>query len=135
MGEVWAAAAVTVVGGVVAGKGAEKKDKSDKAHEQVMTKEESQLAAQRTSHQMALEDFYAQKERARKQRGLDQYRAFSTMGAVAPEYDATTEARILPGEAPKYTSFDETPPEEPTTPTKKKGKSIHKKLADPLGLF
>lgn len=106
MSEVWAAAAITVVGGVVAGKGAEKKDKSDKAHQAAMTKEESALSAQRTSHQMALEDFYSQKERARKQRGLDQYRQFSTMQQISPNYNPAAETRIAEPTMPNYNEFN-----------------------------
>lgn len=137
MAEIWAAAAVSIVGGVMAGKAAEKKDKSDKAHDAAMSEDESRYAAQRTAHERALEDFYTQKQRARTQRGLDQYRAFHTMGSVNPAYDVSTEARIDPGTAPKYSDFDEAPPEEAAGP-RKKGKSlsdIHKKLRDPLGIF
>ena len=134
MGEIWAAAAITVVGGAIAGKGAEKKDKADKAHDAAMSEDESRYAAQRTSHEMALSDFYEQKNRARKQRGLDQYRMFSTVGQASPGYDLTTEGRIADPTMPKYGDFDEAPPEEEAGPAKKK-RSIHKKLADPLGLF
>lgn len=137
MAEVWGAAAI-VVGGVIAGKAAEKKDKSDKKFQEAMTKEESSLAAQRSGYERALEDYYSQKQRARTQRGLDQFRQFSTMGEVSPYYNTDSEQRIVEGEAPDYNTFD--PDYDPNaTPeqqaAKKKGKSIHKKLADPLGLF
>lgn len=105
MGEVWVAAAVTVVGSVASGVAAEKKDKSDKKHQQAMNREESAMAAQRTSHEMALEDFYTQKNRAGKQRGLAQYKQFSTMGEVSPGYDPNTEVAIDPGKAPQYGDF------------------------------
>lgn len=141
MSELWVAGVVTVAGSYIAGKGAEKKDKSDKAHEAAMTEEESKLSAQRTGYESALEEWYTQRERARTQRGLDQFRQFSTMKDFAPQYDPTTEARIVPGDAPDYNTFD--PDYDPNaTPeqqaAKKKGKSlsdIHKKLRDPLGLF
>lgn len=106
MSEIWVAAAVTVVGGAVAGKAAEKKDKGDKAHQAAMTEEESKLSAQRTGYESALEEFYTQRERQRKQRGLDQFRQFSTMGEFAPNYNIDTEARIDPGKAPNYNTFD-----------------------------
>lgn len=106
MAEVWAAAAITVVGGVMAGKAAEEKDKGDKAFQKAMTKEESALAAQRSGYEMALGDFYTQKERKRKERGLDQYRQFSTMQTVAPGYDSSQEARIELGVAPQYGDFE-----------------------------
>lgn len=110
MGEVWVAAAVTVVGGVVAGKAAEKKDEGDKAHQQAMSKEESERSAQRTAHQMALEDFYTQRDRVRKQRGLDQYRAFSTMSQISPGYDPNSEVRLADPTMPHYSDFDQTGP-------------------------
>ena len=145
MAEIWAAAALTVVGGVVAGKGAEKKDKSDKAHQAAMTKEESALAAQRTGYERALEDFYTQKQRARTQRGLDQFREFSSMSRFAPEYNINSEQRINEGEAPNYNTFhpdyNSNASEEinPTTGQKKsilsKRVALHKKARDPLGLF
>lgn len=146
MAEVWAAAAISVVGGVMAGKAAEKKDKSDKAHQEAMTKEESALAAQRTGYERALEDFYTQKERARKQRGLDQFRQFNSMSRVSPGYDINSEVRINEGEAPNYNTFDpdynpNATEVDPATGQKNskslldKRKDLHKKARDPLGLF
>lgn len=142
MAEIWAAAAVTVVGGVIAGKAAEKKDKGDKQHQEAMTKEESALAAQRTGYERALDDFYTQKERAGRQRGLDQYRQFSTVGEFAPEYDASGEPRIANPVMPNYNDFDPTPPEEKEDGKKGGSKSIfskrndlHKKARDPFGIF
>lgn len=131
MSEVWVAAAVGVAGSVASGMAAEKKDKSDKAHDAAMTKDESRYAAQRTSHEMALEDFYTQKERAKKQRGLDQYRQFSTMQESNPNYNPATEPRIEDPTMPKYADFDETPKDIPNKQTKKRSKSF----LDPLGLF
>lgn len=140
MGEVWGAAAVAIVGGVIAGKGQEKKDKSDKAHAEAMTKEESALSAQRTGYERALEDYYSQKQRARTQRGLDQFRQFSTVGEFSPNYSTDSEQRVVEGEAPNYNTFD--PDYDPNAPLEpnpgvngKKKKNIHKKIADPLGLF
>lgn len=141
MSEVWAAAAVAVVGGAISGRAAEKKAKSDQKNQEAMTAEESKLAAQRTAHERALEDFYTQRDRAKKQRGLDQFRQFSTMGEFAPEYDASGEPRIADPVMPKYSDFDETPPEEEGG-KKGGGKNIlskrvelHKKARDPFGLF
>ena len=142
MSEIWVAAAITVGGAVVSGIGQEKKDKADKAHQAAMTEEESKLAAQRTGYESALEEFYTQRERQRKQRGLDQFRQFSTMGEFAPGYDINSEARIDPGEAPNYNTFDPDYNPNPVTPEQqgggKRSKSIsdiHKKIRDPLGLF
>lgn len=106
MSEVWVAAAVGVAGSVVSGIAAEKKDKKDKAHQAAMTKEESALAAQRTGHEMALSDFYEQKNRARKQRGLAQYKQFSTMHQDSPGYNPGTEVVVTEGTMPIYADFE-----------------------------
>lgn len=145
MGEIWGAA-IMVVGSVVAGKAAEKKAKADQKHDAAMTEEESKLAAQRTGYERALEDYYSQKQRARTQRGLDQFRQFSTMSEFAPGYDINSEQRIDEGEAPNYNTFhpdyDPNPEEVDPATGRKKGKGLlskrnklHKKARDPLGLF
>lgn len=141
MSEVWVAAAVTVVGGAISGRAAEKKAKADQKFQEGMTLEESKLAAQRAAHERALEDFYTQRDRAKKQRGLDQYRQFSTMGEFAPEYDASGEPRVADPVMPKYSDFDETPPEEEDGKKKdsknllSKRVALHKKARDPFGIF
>jgi hypothetical protein len=138
MGEVWIAAVVTVGGGVIAGMGAEKKDKQDKAHQEAMTKEESRLAAQREGYSAALENFYTQKDRYERQRGLDQFRQFSTVGSFMPGYTDDA-ARVASPTAPDYNDF--APAEVVEQNTGKKGgggkslSDIHKKVRDPLGLF
>lgn len=119
MAEIWAMAAVTVVGGVMAGKAAEKKSKADQKFQEGMTKEESKLAAQRSGYDMALEDFYNQKNRFEKQRGLDQFRQFSTMGTFAPGAQDTS-GRIAAPVMPKYSEFSEDEEIDPATGKKKK---------------
>ena len=42
------------------------------------------------------EDYYNQLDRQRKQRGLDQFRQFSTMSQFAPEYQGDTSRIVLP---------------------------------------
>lgn len=134
MAEIWVAAAATVVGGVMAGKAAEKKDKGDKSHAAAMSKDESKYTAQRLGHEKALEDFYSQKERSRRQRGLAQFKQFSTMGEVAPSYDQSAEPQIGEPVMPNYNDFDpdkDNPAPNPGVNGKKKKNS----LLDPLGLF
>ena len=137
MSEVWIAAAVGVAGSAVSGIAAEKKDKKDKAHQAAMTKEESALAAQRTGHEMALSDFYEQKNRARKQRGLAQYKQFSTMQQDSPGYNPGTEVVIQEGTRPMYADFNEAPVVESQNQNGGGGKkkSGLGKIIDPLGLF
>jgi hypothetical protein len=131
MGEIWIAAVVTVGGGVIAGIGAEKKDKSDKAHEEKMTKESAALTAQQTGYESALENYYKQKDRFETQRGLDQFRQFSTLDQFAPGVDDQG-GRVAAPVTPEYNSFAPTTPQQGTTPTGGGGKSFIEKI-DPLG--
>lgn len=136
MGEVWVAAAVTVVGGAVAGYGAQKKAEAErKANRQdskEMTEREGRLNAQASGYEAALEDYYNQKARYDQQRGLDQYRQFSTMGQFAPGVDDQGGRVVMP-QSPDYNNFEvEVPEEEKQQKGGKKGKSIIEKL-DPLG--
>jgi hypothetical protein len=131
MAEIWGAALI-VGGGIIAGIGAEKKDKSDKKFSQQMTKEEAQLNAQQTGYEAALEDFYKQKDRYETQRGLDQFRQFSTMGQFAPGVDDQG-GRVAAPVTPQYNTFAPTQPQQGTTPTGGGGgKSLMEKI-DPLG--
>lgn len=127
MAEIWGAA-IALGGAVVSGMAARKKDKEDKAHSQAMTREESGLASQRTGHEMALEDFYAQKERFRKQRGLDEFRKFSSIGRWAPGYSDAA-ARIQDPVMPDYNDFAVEQPEK-TGGGGGGGKSIFDKRVD-----
>lgn len=134
MGEVWVAAAVTVAGGVISGIAAKKKADADRkaAREDnsAMSQEESALSAQRTGYESALENFYNEKNRYEKQRGLDQYRQFSTMKEWAPNVDDQG-GRIANPVMPKYSEFAEVEEEEvdPVTGNKKslidKRKDLH----------
>ena len=141
MGELWVAAAVTVVGGAVAGYGAQKKAeaerKANREDASAMTKEESELASQRIGFDAALEDYYSQKQRFETQRGLDQFRQFSTMGQFAPGIDDQGGRIVLP-EAPQYGDFavqEEIVQNKNNPKDKKKDSTLTKamKLHDPLG--
>lgn len=110
MGEIWVAAAITVGGGVISGIGQEKKDKSDKKFSKEQTEEGYRKTAQQTGYESALEDFYNEKSRYNKQRGLDQYRQFSTMKDFAPDVNDQG-GRVAEPVMPKYNDFA------PTTPT------------------
>lgn len=104
MSEVWAAAVVTVVGGVVAGKAQEKKDKSDKKYNKEMTEEDYRRQAQETGYEAALDNYYKQKDRYEAQRGLDQFRQFSTIDNYKPGY-ATMDGQLTAPVMPEYNDF------------------------------
>jgi hypothetical protein len=133
MAEVWVAAVVTIGGGIIAGQAAEKKDKSDKAYSTKNTKLEARLNAQQSGYEAALSDFYIQKDRYEKQRGLDQFRQFSTMDQFAPGVNDQGGRVVMP-QTPDYNSF--APYEAPTPPAeKKKKKKLTGLLAHDLGLI
>jgi hypothetical protein len=90
------AAAVTVVGGALSDKNANKKGKQDTANSRWMQQEESRLGRQDTIFNAQVDDHYKQKERAGRQRGLDQFRKFSTVAQFAPEYQDTSQRIDVP---------------------------------------
>lgn len=119
MAEIWGAA-IAVGGSLLSGAAASKKDKADKKHEAAMTKEESALAAQRMGYEKALENYYTDEDRYQKQRGLDEFRKFATIGRYAPGY-SDADARVAQPVMPTYGQFANKVDEDDknkTTPTK-----------------
>lgn len=104
MGEIWAAAAITIGGGIISGIGQEKKDKSDKKFSKEEREAMARDTAQQTGYEYALEDFYNEKRRYNAQRGLDQYRQFSTTQNYAPGMNDQG-ARVAAPVMPNYNSF------------------------------
>jgi hypothetical protein len=141
MAEIWGAA-IMVVGAVASSQAAKKKAaaerKANKEDSSAMTLEESQYAAQRSGYDAALEDYYKTKDRYEQQRGLDQFRQFSTMGKFAPGMDDQGGRVVMP-ESPNYNDYEVKDPEadelgELAKPGKKK-KKLTGLLAHDLGLF
>ena len=87
-----AGAAVTVVGGALSDKSANKAAKDAKASDRWSQQEEARLGRQDKIFNAQVDDHYKQKERAGRQRGLDQFRKFSTVSQFAPEYQDTSPA-------------------------------------------
>lgn len=95
-----AGAAVTVIGGAMSDKKAGKDAKAGRAQDQFMQQEEHRLGRQDTIFNKQVDEHYIQKERAQRQRGLDEFRKFSTVGSFAPEYQDTSTrvaVPVLPG--------------------------------------
>lgn len=109
MGEIWGSA-IAVGGSLISGYAASKKDKQDKKDARAMTREEAELEAQLSGYDAALENFYTEKQRFQKQRGLDEFRKFSTMGNWAPGYTDNA-ARIADPTMPNYNDFAVEQPE------------------------
>lgn len=131
MAEIWGAA-IVVAGGIASGMAAEKKDKADKKYNKQMTEEDYRRNAQETGYEAALEDYYKQKDRYQAQRGLDQFRQFSTIDNYKPGYDIADDQLSAPT-MPKYNDFkvvEDTP--QGGSSGGGGGSSLLKKI-DPLG--
>lgn len=131
MAEIWVAAAITVGGGIIAGVGQEKKDKNDKKYNKEMTEEDYRRTAQQSGYEAALENYYNERARYEKQRGLDQYRQFSTMKNYAPNVDDQS-GRVAAPTMPQYNEFAPTTPTAPGANGGGDNKGILSKV-DPLG--
>ena len=93
-------AAITVVGGVLSDKSANKQNKTNTANDRWTQQRVTRLGRQDTIFNAQVDDHYKQKERAGRQRGLDQFRKFSTVASFAPEYQDTAPrigVPVLPG--------------------------------------
>lgn len=140
MGEIWVAGAVSVVGGIMSGKAAEKKDKADKAYSakesRAIAKDEAKYNAIQSLFETELSDYQSQLQRQRKERGLDQFRGFSTVNKFAPGYTDTS--RIVMPEKPTIDSvntlIDQANLSEATSTAGKKRSTVSK-ILDPVGLF
>ena len=134
MGEVWVGAVVTVGGGILSGMAAEKKDKADKKYNEKMTQEDYRRQAQETGYEAALGDYYKQKDRYEAQRGLDQFRQFSTIDNYKPGY-AIMDGQLTAPAMPQYNDFEIQPTQQQTSSGGGGGGGLGdtiKKL-DPLG--
>lgn len=135
MGEIWGAA-IAVGGAVISGYAKNKQAKEDrknaKADAKEMSKEDAQYGAVLSRFEAEQDDYYSQLNRQRKQRGLDQFRQFSTMHQFAPTYTDTNRIEV-PSRPDVNAIIAETIPEEAAVQQeggKKKG--ILSKI-DPLG--
>lgn len=132
MAEIWVAAAVTVGGGIIAGIGQEKKDKNDKKYNSAEREANARDTAQQTGYEAALENFYNERARYEKQRGLDQYRQFSTMQNYAPNVNDQG-GRVAAPAMPQYNEFAPTAATTTTTANPSKGGKSFLEKIDPLG--
>lgn len=102
-------AGLGLVGGFLEGKAAEKKAKREanfKAKEdRALMADEAKYGAVNSLFQSQLEDFVTQRNRQRKQRGLDQYRSFSAMQRIAPGYSES--GGIVVPNAPSIADYNE----------------------------
>lgn len=110
MAEWWAvgSAAVSVLGGVLGGKAKEKQAKAEAAYkskeDRALMADEAKYGAINSLFQQQVQDYQSQLQRQRKERGLDQFRYFSTLGSYAPNYQDT--ARIQLPQAPAVADYN-----------------------------
>lgn len=115
MAEFWAsaggAAAISagssILGGILGGKAKEKQAKAEAAfkakEDRALMADEAKYGAISSLFQQQVQDYQAQLQRQRKERGLDQFRYFSTLGSYAPNYQDT--ARIQLPQAPAAADY------------------------------
>lgn len=130
MAEIWGAA-IVVAGGIASGMAAEKKDKADKKYQTKMTQEDYRRTAQQTGYEAALDDYYKQKDRYEAQRGLDQFRQFSTINNYKPDYNPM-DGQLTAPVMPDYNNFKVVEDTQQGSSGGGNGGNIMEKL-DPLG--
>lgn len=109
-------AAVSVVGGIMSDKKENKQRKEDRAASKEELALENQYAKEQSKFDAEQEYYYKQKERAGRQRGLDEFRKFNTLQDFAPTYQDTSKRIEVPA-APSVTDAS-TPAQPPAvTPT------------------
>ena len=131
MAEIWGAA-IMVVGGIASGIAAEKKAKADRKAAKEDKAVDYNKVAQETGYEAALDHYYTQKDKFEQQRGLDQYRNFSTITNYAPgaqKYDGQLTDPVMPN----YKDFEI--PEDPKTSNGGSSSNFSDKVkkVDPLG--
>lgn len=131
MAEVWAAAAGAVVTGYAASQKAKAERKAAKEDRKEMTRDDAKYSSILSRFEAEQADYYDQLNRQRKQRGLAQFRQFSTVNQFAPQYLSNNQEIVVPERPDINKIMDEVDPQE--APGKRaKGKSTLEKL-DPLG--
>ena len=127
MAEIWKAAAATIGGSIVSGiassKKAKKERKWDKEDRKEMTRDEAKYSAVLSRFEAEQEDYYNQLNRQRKQRGLEQFRQFSTVNQFAPQYVGDNTEIVLPDRPNINKIMDEVDPQNNPVQKKAKGKS------------
>lgn len=136
MAEIWGAA-IAVGGAVISGYAQSKEKKADRkaaaSEARAATKDEAKWSAVLSRFEKQQDYYYNQLNRQNKERGLAEFRKFSSMGSFAPEYQQTNTGVVLP----QQTDINQV--EQQVAPTAQKtggggsgGKGLLEKI-DPLG--
>lgn len=103
-GGIIAGAAITAVAGYAASRKQRKDEKEALKQGRATSRAESIWAREENAFDKSLDNFYRQKERVERQRGLDEFRKFSTVQSFAPEYTNTNriENPVMPNAQDAY---------------------------------
>lgn len=87
---------VALAGAVISGIGAAKAKKGDRAAATAMTDLESRNAMRLSSFQAKQDYYYKQMDKKEAERGLDQFKQFSNLQTIAPDYVNTDPGIVVP---------------------------------------
>lgn len=128
MAEIWGAA-IMVGGSLLSGMAASKKAKQDRANakedSKELTENDARFAAIASQFNKEQDYYYEQTKRKAKQRGLDQFRQFSTVAQFAPQFVGGNNEIVIPAK-PDINSLIKANTPAPTAaaePTQQKNKS------------
>lgn len=99
MAEIWGAAIAVggaVIGGIAKSKQAKEDRKNANADSKAASKDEAKWGSILSQFENEQEYMYEQKRRQNKQRGLDEFRKFNSLGDFAPEYTQTNGPIVVP---------------------------------------
>jgi hypothetical protein len=92
----WMAAVGNILGGIGAGGAAKKAAKEEYKRTKKLATLEAMLGRQNNQFDRELDEYYKQLDRQEKRRGLDEFRKFSRMEQIDPNYQNTMPAPTTP---------------------------------------
>jgi hypothetical protein len=95
MAEIWGAA-IAIGGAAISAYGKNKSEKEARKDAKAATKDEAKYQGILSQFEKEQDYYYNQLERKNRVRGLDQFKQFSRIGALAPEYKAADTTPIVP---------------------------------------
>lgn len=112
-----------LISGIASSKKAKQDRKNAKEDSKEMTEREAQLQAGLSQFDAEQNYYYSQLQRKNKQRGLDQFRQFSTLNQYAPNFIGGNNQIALPQKPDINKLIKDNTDESPVTPTTNKSKS------------
>lgn len=129
MAEIWGAA-IMVGGAVMSAQAAKKKDAKDRKENRVDSKNAAKYEGVLSQFNAEQDYYYQQKQRQETMRGLDEFKKFSGMNRIDPNYVNQNTGPVMPEKPDLMKMLDAVDP--PKVAGSKNGKSTLEKL-DPLG--